>query len=209
MGDTVGVRGSQASVVIRITEACFSGVGRRRPTCVSTPPNTSNLPAWRLFSGSRRHGIQRKGLGNGLRYTRTEKKWRPLSIGAWDANKEPYAQGKHWERRWIDTGFFCERTQNGNALLGCLYWASSAGYLFFDIGRESHLFIFDGYQYLFLFLFFTVPVFSPEGLAGADWWPSLGWEDGSRGLSHGMETGKGGKGRGVCFSPWVIPREPG
>lgn len=92
----------------------------------------------------------------------------------------------------------------GLFILGFICWIS-----FFRHWEGVTPFIFDGYQYLFLFFFFTVPVFSPEGLGGADWWPSPGWEDGSRGLSHGMETGKGGKGRGVCFSPWVIPREPG
>lgn len=213
MGDTGLGRhrrssGSQASVVIRITEACFSGVGRRRPTCVSIPPNTSNLPAWRLFSGSRRHGIQRKGLGNGFRYTRTEK------IGAPFPSAHGMQTKSHTHRENIGSGGGSIQVSFANThKTGTHHWAIYTGLhlldIFFRHWEGVTPFYFRRVPVTFFVLFLHGPsLFPPKalgGLTGGHHWAGrmdLG------GFRMAWKPGKGGKGRGVCFSPWVIPREP-
>jgi len=159
MGDTGLGRhrrssGSQASVVIRIRRRAFpASKGRARRVFQSRQTQATCMAT---FSGSRRHGIQRKGLGNGFRYTRTEKIGAPFP-SAHGSKQESYAQGKHSERRWIDTGFFAHEHKTGTH-----YWAIYTGLHLLDIFSTlggSHLLILEGYQYLFLF-FFTVPVSS-------------------------------------------------
>lgn len=205
MGDTGLGRhrrssGSQASVVIRIRRRAFpASEGGARRVSPSRQTRATYLHG-DFFRFTATRDTEKRARQWVSLYANREK-WRPLSIGAWDANKESYAQGKHWERRWIDTGFFCERTQNGNALLGYLYWASSAGYLFFDIGRESHLFISTGTSTFFSLSFSSRSQSFPQGpggLTGGHHWAGrmdLG------GFRMAWKPGKGGRGGGFVSLP--------
>ncbi|KAK0749245.1 hypothetical protein B0T18DRAFT_100696 [Schizothecium vesticola] len=196
MGDTGLGRhrrssGSQASVVIRIRRRAFPASGGRARHVLQSRQTQATCMA--TFSGSRRHGIQRKGLGNGFRHTRTEKIGAPFPSARGVQNKSHAHRENIGSGGGSITGFFADAHKTGTH-----YWAIYTGLHLLDIFSTlggSHTFLFS--RGTSTFFCFSSRSRSPPKALGVDWRPSLGWED-LGGFRMAWKPGKG-EGEGGLF----------
>lgn len=205
MGDTGLGRhrrssGSQASVVIRIRRRAFpASEGGARRVSPSRQTRATYLHG-DFFRFTATWDTEKRARQWVSIYANREN-WRPLSIGAWDANKESYAQGN------IGSGGGSIQVSFANThKTGTHYWAIYTGLhlldIFFSTLGGSHTFLFRRVPVPFFFLSSSSRSQSfpqgPGGLTGGHHWAGrmdLG------GFRMAWKPGKGGRGGGFVSLP--------